>query len=177
MYQNAGENGVLHSGPEDPPRRRANKPQGHDAWETDRPTVLGIVGRESGQVQLIVKKSAAGDIGPSVLDATQYGTTVNTDEWGVYYHLSEAQRKHSTVCHTPGKRVWARDEDGDGIREVHNNTIEGSWTGLRNFLRPFRGVNKICLYQYLALHRRAHNLKDVTLDLVSILCDITQIAS
>jgi len=48
-----------------------------------------------------------------------------------------------TVCHTPGKRVWARDDDGDGIREVHVNTIEGLWTGLRNFLRPFRGVSKI----------------------------------
>jgi hypothetical protein len=29
MYQNAGEKGVLHSGPEDPPRRRANQAHGH----------------------------------------------------------------------------------------------------------------------------------------------------
>ena len=64
-----------------------------------------------------------------------------------------------TVCHTPGKRVWARDDDGDGIREVHVNTIEGLWTGLRNFLRPFRGVSKIYLQQYLAVHEWAHNLK------------------
>ena len=27
----------------------------------------------------------------------------------------------------------------DGIREVHVNTIEGLWTSVRNFLRPFRG--------------------------------------
>ena len=92
------------------------------------------------------------DLEPSVLDATQDGTTVNTDEWGAYHHLSGAQRKHVTVCHTPEKRVWAHDEDGDGVREVHNNTIEGWWTGLRNFLRPFRGVNKIYLHQYLAVH-------------------------
>jgi hypothetical protein len=69
---------------------------------------------------LILKKSARADLEPSVLDTTQDGTTVNTDEWGAYYHLSEAQRKHPTVSHTPGKRVWACDEDGDGIREVHN---------------------------------------------------------
>jgi transposase-like protein len=91
--------------------------------------------------------------------------------------LSEAQRKHVTVCHGQGKRVWARDEHGDGIREVHNNTIEGLWTGLRNFLRPFRGANKIYLHQYLAAHEWAHNLKEVTLDFVRILRGVTQIAS
>jgi hypothetical protein len=36
------------------------------------------------------------------------------------------------------EREWARDDNGDGVREVHCNTLEG----LRNFLRPFRGVNK-----------------------------------
>ena len=56
MYQNAGEKGILHPDPEDPPRRRANKARGHGTWETDRPPVLGIVGRESGRVQLISKK-------------------------------------------------------------------------------------------------------------------------
>jgi hypothetical protein len=48
------------------------------------------------------------------------------------------------VCHAAGE--WARDDDGDGIREVHVNTLEWLWTGLRNFLRPFRGVNKKYLY-------------------------------
>jgi transposase len=91
--------------------------------------------------------------------------------------LPEAQRKPVTVCHAPGKRVWARDEDGDGIREVHNNTIEGLCAGLRNFLRPFRGVNKIYLHQYFAVPEWAHNLKEVTLDLLRILCGVTQIAS
>ena len=46
------------------------------------------------------------------------------------------QRGHATVKHS--KKEWTRDDDGDGIREVHSNTIEGTWTGLRNFLRPFR---------------------------------------
>ena len=34
MYQNAGEKGVLHQDPEDPPRRRANKARGHGPWRT-----------------------------------------------------------------------------------------------------------------------------------------------
>ena len=73
--------------------------------------------------------------------------------------------------------MWARDEDGDGIREVHTNTIEGVWTSVRNFLLPFRGVNKLYLQQYLTIHEWAHNLKEVTLDFLRILCGITQLAS
>jgi transposase len=42
-------------------------------------------------------------------------------------------------------RIYSIDADGDGVREVHCNTMEGTWTGLRNFLWPFRGVSKWCL--------------------------------
>jgi hypothetical protein len=62
LYQNAGEKGILHPDPEDPPRQRANKVVGHGTWENDRPPVLGIVGRESGQVRLEVKKTAVDKI-------------------------------------------------------------------------------------------------------------------
>ena len=63
-----------------------------------------------------------------------------------------------------GTRIttWALDLDGDGVREVHCNTLEGLWTGLRNFLRPFRGVSKWYLAQYVAVFQWAHNLKRVT---------------
>ncbi len=33
-----------------------------------------------------------------------------------------------------------RDDDGDGVREVHVNTMEGLWPSVRNFRPPFRGV-------------------------------------
>jgi len=178
LYQNAGEKGILHPAPEDPPRRRANKVRGHGTWENDRPPILGIIGRKSSQVRLEVKKnSGRQDIEPSVIEATKPGTTVNTDEWRAYFHLPAAQRIHVKVCHKPGKRVWARDDDGDGIREVHNNTIEGLWTGLRNFLRPFRDVNKIYLQQYIAIHEWAHNIKKISVQFLRVLCGVTQLAS
>jgi|GEM_PF-6626584 len=44
-------------------------------------------------------------------------------------------------------KEYACDEDGDGYCEVHCNMVEGIWTDIRNFLRPFEGVHK----QYLAL--------------------------
>jgi transposase len=72
----------------------------------------------------------------------------------------EIGRYCATVCHAAGE--WARDEDGDGIREVYVNTLEGLWTGLRNFLRPFRGVNKVYLYQYVAMFEWSYNAKRVT---------------
>jgi hypothetical protein len=45
---------------------------------------------------------------------------------------------------------------------VHCNTLEGLWTGLRNFLRPFRGVNKIYLEQYIGMFEWSNNIKRVT---------------
>jgi hypothetical protein len=59
------------------------------------------------------------------------------EEWQGY---GGSKRAHFTVCH--GVKEWARDDDGEGIREVHTNTIEGWWTAVRNFLRPFRGVHQ-----------------------------------
>lgn len=123
--------------------------------------MFGIVGRQSGQIRLkVLDNSTRPELEPQVLQATQNGTLVNTDEWSSYDHLSEKNRGHATVCHTPAQRQWARDDDGDGIREVHNNTMEGIWTGLRNLLRSFRGVHKKYLEQYVEIFQWAHNLKD-----------------
>jgi len=97
MYQNAGEKSVKHTDPNDPPRRRSNKTRGHGTWDSDRPPVLGIIGRESGQIQLEVKhNSARKDLEPIVLKATQPGATINTDEWGAYNKLAKADRLHVT---------------------------------------------------------------------------------
>jgi transposase len=67
-----------------------------------------------------------------------------------------------TVDHSGPKSTYAIDADGDGVREVHCNTMEGTWTGLRNFLRPFRGVSKWCLSQYVAMFEWGHYIKEVS---------------
>jgi hypothetical protein len=41
--------------------------------------------------------------------------------------------------------------------------MEGTWTGLRNFLRPFRGVHKKYLAAYVAMFEWAHNPKRIGL--------------
>ena len=163
LYQNAGEKGRKHRDPADPPRRRANKRRGHGSWETDRVPIAGVVGRESGQIRLqVCGHSDRATLQRFVEAHTRPDATVNTDEWQAYDRLPATGRSHATVCHTPGRREWARDADGDGIREVHDNTMEGIWTGLRNFLRPFRGVSKWFLSQYVGIFEWVHNLKRVT---------------
>jgi hypothetical protein len=55
------------------------------------------------------------------------------------------------------------------VREVHTNTLEGLWTGLRNFLRPFRGVSKWLLDEYVGIFQWIHTTKGVTADFIRAL--------
>jgi transposase len=159
----------VHDDPDDPPRRRANKAVGHGTWDTDRPPVCGVYGRASERLFVRVGRRnwAAELVHKTVVPVTKPGTTVNTDEWPGYKPLKTTGRRHVTVNHKAGE--WARDDDGDGIKEVHCNTVEGIWTGLRNFPRPFRGVNKVYLEQYIKMFEWAFNQKAVNDDFLRVL--------
>jgi transposase len=135
-----------------------------------------VVGRESGQVRLHVEHPADRATWEGMIEAdTVAGTRVNTDEWSSYRHLPEMGRGHVTVCQVAGE--WARDDDGDGVREVHNNTLEGLWTGLRNFLRRFRGVNKGYLYPYVAIFQWSFNVKRAPTDFLRALLGVRCLTS
>lgn len=163
-----GKKGDEHFDPLDPPRRRANKRRGRGTYENDRPPVLGIVGRKSGQVRLRVVLNTQGPtLEEHVHRFTLPGCHMYTDEYDSYNGI---KRQRSTVAH--GIKEWARDDDGDGIREVHVNTTEGMWTGLRNFLRPFRGVHKRYLCGYVAVHEFSVNLKRISPAFISALVKV-----
>jgi transposase-like protein len=151
----------VHDDPDDPPRRRANKAVGHGTWDTDRPPVCGVYGRTSERLFVRVgrRNGAPELVHQTVVPVTKPGATVSTDKWTGYEPLKDPGRIHASVNHSAGE--WARDDDGDGIKEVHCNTVEGLWTGLRNFLRPFRGVNKIYLEQYIKMFEWSHNQKAI----------------
>lgn len=99
-------------------------------------------------------------IQPLVEQRTSLETALYTDESNAYNRVSQSGREHKTVCHSV--REFARDEDGDGFFEVHCNSTEGLWTGLRNFLRPFRGVHKRYLEQYVAIFEANFNYRALT---------------
>jgi transposase len=130
--------------------------------------VAGVAGRESGRVLLDVVATVDGATLQGFVErATADAATVYTDEWAGYSRLADTGRGHATVCHTAHE--WARDDDGDGVREVPNNTLEGLWTGLRNFLRPFRGVSKWFLDEYVGIFVWGHTLKAVTAEFLRAL--------
>ena len=119
--------------------------------------MAGVVGRGSGEVRLGILASVGGAELDEVIDCTSLaGTTVLTDEWRGY------GRVHRAVDHSGPKPAWALDLDGDGVREVHCNTQEGPWAGLRDSLRPSRGVSEHYLAQYVAIFQWGHNIKRVT---------------
>ena len=91
-------------------------------------------------------------IQPHILNTVQAGSVVNTDEYAIYARVSTWGFAHVTVNH--GDREFARDDDGDGINEVHVNTIEGVWSLLRSWLRPHRGISQRWLPIYLAFFSR-----------------------
>ena len=160
-----GKKGEKHRPPFDPPRRRANKQKRHGTYANDRPPIVGTVGRESGQVRLrMVKHTDGKTLERHIAQFTQPDAVANTDEWQGYNHI---ERSHVTVNH--GMHEWARDADGDGIREVHINSTEGMWTGVRNFLRPFRGVHKKRLSGYIAMTEHRINLKCITPEFIAAL--------
>lgn len=161
MFQNAGEKGTPHRDPNDPPRRRGNKRRGLGTMANDRPPIQGLIGRTTGRIRLTVcEDTKQTTVQPLVESTTGRDTILYTDESNAYRGIDATGRGHATVCHS--HHEWARDDDGDGFREVHCNTMEGVWTGLRNFLRPFRGVHKKYLALYVAMFEWEYNLKRVT---------------
>jgi transposase len=99
---------------------------------------------------------------------THPGVMVYTDESASYNAL---QRPHETVCHA--QHEWARDEDGDGIREVHTNTLEGLWAACRTVLRPFRGVHKRYLSGDIAIFEFQVNLKQISKAFIAAICRVS----
>jgi hypothetical protein len=99
---------------------------------------------------------------------------LNTDEWGGYAQVkSSLGINHRTVRHgynAGGRREWARDDDGDGIREVHCNGCEGTGAELRTFLRVFRGVHKEHPAEYVAAFETITNVKRITGEIIRRMC-------
>jgi transposase-like protein len=96
-------------------------------------------------------------IRPVIEGSVAKGALVHTDEYDVYGRLEDWGYGHKTVCHARGE--YARDDDGDGFREVHVNTMEGCWSLLRSWLRPHRGVSQEKLPLYLAFFQVVHNAR------------------
>jgi transposase-like protein len=143
----------------DPPRRRANKRKGKGTYENDRPPILSLISRTTHEVRYWVLEHADKPTTRTIVEGNvpRDSTILYTDEASNYPGVHP---QHATVCHSI--KEWARDDDGDGKREVHCNSCEGAGSGLRNFLRIFRGVHKYYLADYVATYEMIANTKRIT---------------
>jgi transposase-like protein len=168
-----GKNSTPHHDPRDPPRRRANQRKGHGTYENDRPPIISIIARDTGEQRWWVCEHADTRTCTALIaeNLPPNGTLLYTDEWQSY---RGSHPIHATVCH--GVHEWARDDDGDGRREVHCNTCEGAGAALRTYLRVFRGVHKRDLHLYVATYEAMVHAKQVTPELIRRMCVSTMAA-
>jgi transposase len=128
---------------------------------------MSIISRETGEQRFWVcdhadRRTCADLIAENI---PLESTILYTDEWQSYHGSYTA---HATVRH--GINEWARDDDGDGRREVHCNSCEGAGAALRTYLRAFRGVHKQYLHFYIATYEAMVNTKWVTPTLIQRMC-------
>jgi transposase-like protein len=146
------------------PRTRGLKRRGRGTWASDRLPVFGLLCRE-GQVRLFVLRNVQSQtIRPIVHQMVGRGAKVYTDSYSIYHFLTRDGYQHRTVNHGAGQ--YARDE-------VHCNTMECTWSWLRQMIRTYRGVSKVYLPLYVAQFEFFYNRRHASrwsrmLDLMQI---------
>jgi transposase-like protein len=168
-----GQAGGLELGRE--PRKRGLKRRGRGTWDSDRLPVFGLLCR-GGAVRLFVLRNVQTEtIRPIVQQMVQQGAHVYTDGYSIYHFLSREGYEHRSVNHGGGE--YALDLDGDGNCEVHCNSVECTWSWLRQMVRTYRGVSKVYLPLYVAqfeflYNRRQQNHWNCTLDVLQALFQV-----
>src|SRR3712207_4734242 len=138
-------------------RRRLAAAPGRGTLAKDKPPILGLIQRGGQVVLRMLADVRQRTIRPVIEAAVAEGALVHTDEYSSYARLPAWGYRHMTVCHARGE--YARDEDGDGFCEVHVNTMEGTWSLLRSWLRPHRGISQEKLPLYLRFFEFVHNAR------------------
>jgi len=138
-------------------RRRRKGKGGRGTMEKERPPVFGMIERGGQVVIHLLANVKQKTIEPLIKDTIDPGTLVYTDEYSIYARLQSWGYSHKHVNH--GRGEFARDEDGDGLCEVHVNTMEGFWSLLRSWLRPHRGISQEKLPCYLGFFEFVHNVR------------------
>lgn len=147
------------------PRRRGLKRRGRGTWESDRVPILGLLCR-GGEVRLFTLRNVrTATLRPVIEQMVRQGARVYTDSYSAYHFLDAAGYRHATVNHGAGE--YARGE-------VHCNTVECTWSWLRQALRTYRGVSKVYLPLYVAQFEFFYNRRHTSR--WSQMIDVLQVA-
>jgi len=162
-YQSAGSKGLARevARHDRAPRQRELQLRGRAIAAMGRPPLLGLVQRRdktdqdapAAQVYLeVLENVRSAAITPIIAAKVKGGSQFFTDEYNIY-HFTEADYDHRTVNHGAGEYA-RRDQDGTC---VHCKTMEGIWSGLRNFLDRFKGISQRFLHLRVARYEFLHN--------------------
>jgi hypothetical protein len=125
--------------------------------EKEKPPIFGMIQR-TGEVVIRMRADGTQATIDALIKRTILpGTVVDTEEYDLSARRSPWGYPHRTVCHAAGE--FARDEDGDGVCEGHDNTLEGFWSLLRSWLRPHRGISQEKLPIDLGFFEFVHNVR------------------
>lgn len=138
-------------------RRRLRGQRGRGTAANEKPPIFGMLERGGPVVLHLLENVQQATIYPLIHGTIAQESCVYTDEYRIYAQLVAWGYHHHTVQHGCGE--YARDDDGDGLREVHVNTIEGLWSLLRSWLRPHRGISQAKLPLYLGFFEFVYNLR------------------
>ena len=95
---------------------------------------------------------------PPLLPGTMApGTCVDTEAYTSDRRWEQWGSGPESVCQRRG--AYARDDDGDGLHEVHVQTVEGFWSLLRSWLRPHRGMAPGHFPRYVGCFAFVHNVR------------------
>ena len=111
-------------------RRRLKGKGGRGTLEKERPPVFGMLQRGGQVVITLLANVQQKTIEPFIKDTIDPGTRVYTDAYSIYARLWAWGYDHKSVNH--GRGEFARDDDGDGVCEVHVHTMEGFWSLVRS---------------------------------------------
>ena len=165
-YQSAGNKGLAREVErcERAPRQRGIQLRGRATAETGRPPCRGVVPRRdkadqdapAAQVYFeVLEHVRTATIKPIMAAKVKGGAQFFTDAY-IIYPCTKADYDHRTVNHGAGEYA-RRDPDGTCM---HCNTMEGLWSGLRNFLDRFKGISQRFLHlrvvRYEFLHNHGH---------------------
>ena len=117
-------------------KRKYNR--GH---KVDGVWILGMIEKKSKKIILVQvddrKLKTLNDIIISYVDPN---SEIRTDKWNGYSNLKDHFSSHETVNHS----LYYKDP----VTNVHTNTIEGSWAGIKMHIPP-RGRTKTLITMYL----------------------------
>ena len=114
--------------------------RGRGTLAGEKPPILGLLERGGRVVIRMLQNVQQKTIKPLFARFVKSGSMVNTDEYVIYDRLEAWGFGHVSVNHGAGE--FARDANGDGVNEVHVNTLEGFWSLLRSWLRVHRGISQ-----------------------------------